>query len=220
LTAGPALSFDEVSALVDDTLGVHDVGCPVCGPSCRASRNRVRRVLRVWMDEPDFATFHCARCGAQGSTRTAGDRAPIDPRRLARLKVEAVVRDDASAERQLRKARWLWQAARPAPGTIVETYLRSRAIVSIPPATVRFLAPTKPDYHPAMICAFGMPDEPEPGRLSISASEISGAHLTLLRSDGGAKANVEPSKIMIGRSTGAPIILAPMNDLLGLGIAE
>jgi hypothetical protein len=220
LTAGLALSFDEVSALVAGIPGIHDVVCPLCGPACRASRNRSRPVLRIWMDDPDFATLHCARCGAHGYVRAAGDRTAIHPQHLARLKVEAVARDDDYVERQLGKARWLWQSARPAPGTIVETYLRSRAIVFIPPTTARFLAPTKPEHHPAMICAFGIPDEPEPGLLSISAEAINGVHLTLLRADGRAKADAEPNKIMVGRSMGVPLIMAPMNDLLGLAIAE
>ncbi|RWN58465.1 hypothetical protein [Mesorhizobium sp.] len=44
-------------------------------------------------------------------------------------------------------------------------------------------------------------------------------HLTRLRPDGSGKAE-EPAKIMIGRSKGAPIVLAPLNDLLGLIVTE
>ena len=36
----------------------------------------------------------------------------------------------------------------------------------------------------------------------------------------GSKADVDPAKITIGSPTGAPLVLAPMNDLLGLAITE
>jgi hypothetical protein len=85
---------------------------------------------------------------------------------------------------------------------------------------LRFLPPTKPERHPAMIVAFGIPEEPEPGRLSINDGAVRGVHLTLLKPDGSGKADIEPNKIMVGKSTGSPIVLAPMNDLLGLAIAE
>ena len=72
-----------------------------------------------------------------------------------------------------------------------------------------------------MIAAFGIPAEPEPGVLAIADKALRGVHLTRLKPDGSGKAedDREP-KIMIGRSKGAPIVLAPMNDLLGLVITE
>jgi hypothetical protein len=44
-------------------------------------------------------------------------------------------------------------------------------------------------------------------------------HLTRLKPDGSGKAG-EPAKIMVGFSTGSPIVLAPPNDLLGMAITE
>jgi hypothetical protein len=41
-----------------------------------------------------------------------------------------------------------------------------------------------------------------------------------LKPDGSGKAVIERNKIMVGPSRGYPIVLAPMNDLLGLAIAE
>jgi hypothetical protein len=42
-----------------------------------------------------------------------------------------------------------------------------------------------------------------------------------LKPDGSGKADIEPNKIIVGRGAlGAPIVLAPPNDLLGLAIAE
>jgi hypothetical protein len=124
------------------------------------------------------------------------------------------------AEEQQRKARWLWSKSRPAPGTIVERYLRSRGITVAVPATVRFLAPTKPDHHPAMVTAYGLADEPEPGVLAIVAEQITAVHLTLLKLDGSDKADIENPKITIASPAGMPLVLAPMNDLMGLCVCE
>jgi hypothetical protein len=41
-----------------------------------------------------------------------------------------------------------------------------------------------------------------------------------LEADGSAKAGTHNDKIMIGKSSGSPIVLAPPNDLLGLAITE
>jgi hypothetical protein len=118
-------------------------------------------------------------------------------------------------------ARKLWAASAPARGTIVESYLQSRAIeLTAIPATIRYLPAWRPEHHPAMISVFAIPDEPEPGQLCVARQAIHGVHLTLLRPDGLGKALVEPSKIMIARSIGVPIVVAPMSDGLGLVIAE
>jgi Toprim domain len=45
-------------------------------------------------------------------------------------------------------------------------------------------------------------------------------HLTLLRPDGSDKAEIEPNKITVGSPCGMPLVLAPMNDLMGLAISE
>ena len=123
---------------------------------------------------------------------------------------------------QLRKAQLMWRNRHPAAGSIVEIYLRQvRGYNGIIPASIGFLPPYRPEHHPAMISAFAWPiSEPEPGTLSIPDKSVCGVHLTLLRPDGLAKADTKPDKLMVGPSLGTPIVLAPMNDLLGLAIAE
>jgi hypothetical protein len=128
--------------------------------------------------------------------------------------------DSNDNKRQLEKARWLWGVSKPAAGTIVETYLRSRDITVPPPATLRFLPPRKPNQHPAMLVPYGIPDEPEPGILKIAEANITAVHLTLLKADGSGKAEVNPNKITIASPVGMPLVLAPMNDLMGLAITE
>jgi hypothetical protein len=76
-----------------------------------------------------------------------------------------------------------------------------------------------------MIAAFGVPSEPEPGVLEIADNDVCGIHITRLAADGSGKAGAATDaditdKIMIARSTGWPIVLAPPNDLLGLAVAE
>jgi hypothetical protein len=88
------------------------------------------------------------------------------------------------------------------------------------PATVRFLPSGAKNPYPAMITAFGIALEPEPGRLTISSEAVGGVHLTYLQPDGGGKAPIDPVKRMIGKIKGLPIVLAPPNDGLGLLIAE
>src|SRR5262249_3832367 len=72
----------------------------------------------------------------------------------------------------------------------------------------------------AMIAAFGMAYEPEPGLLEIAGADLRGVHITKLKPDGSGKAGTDTDKIMIGMSIGSPIVLAPLNDLLALAISE
>ena len=70
-----------------------------------------------------------------------------------------------------------------------------------------------------MIAAFGFAAEPEFGALSINKSDIDAVHLTKLTPDG-HKHPDQPNKIMLGSAPGVPIVVAPMNDLLGVAITE
>jgi len=119
------------------------------------------------------------------------------------------------------KARWFWRQGRPVADTIADIYLRQpRGYGGIVPPTLRFL-PARDDYAPALMAAFGMPTEPEPGVLAIADDAVMAAQLIKLKPDGSGKADVEPNKIIIGKGAlGSPIALAPPNDLLGLAITE
>jgi Toprim domain len=85
------------------------------------------------------------------------------------------------------------------------------------PPTLGYLTPNS-KYPPAMIAAFGFCEEPEPGVIDPPA-DVAGVHITRLTSDGG-KAPIDPVKIMVGAMSGLPIVLAPVNDGLGLAITE
>jgi hypothetical protein len=122
--------------------------------------------------------------------------------------------------RQHDKAAWLWSQRRPLAGSIAERYLRqTRRYSGLLPTTLAFLPPRKLEQHPALIVAFGLVGESEPGVLATPL-DVTSVHLTLLKRDGSDKANVKPAKLIIGRPLGRPIVLAPPNDLLGLAVCE
>jgi hypothetical protein len=179
----------------------------------------VREVLRIWLLDERFATFHCARCGIKGvayADRGAGRR--IDREAMQRARAEADTRDRETAALQLGKARWFWHRRLSIQGTVVEIYLRDvRGYGGAFPATLAFLPPCGM-HGPAMIAAYGVPLEPQPGTLVMPEAAVVGVQLTRLTSKG--RKLPENTKVTIGRCLASPIVLAPMNDLLGLAIAE
>jgi hypothetical protein len=219
------ITLVEIDALTGRRLGVFDVPCPLCGPVRRSARNQHKPVLRIWRIEPGFATYHCARCGEQGFARDCDSRAtPPDPARLAQARAETAERGRAHKAKRQQVALWLWQRRRPIAGGVAQTYLREARGYGGPlPATLGFL-PSRGDHHPAMIAAFGLALEVEPGVLTIADDAVRGIHLTRLCPDGSGKAVFDDpeqtAKIMIGLSMGSPIVLAPPNDLLGMAITE
>jgi hypothetical protein len=218
---GASISLGLIDQVTGGRLGTHDMACPFCGPFKRSGRNQRRQVLRVYRIEPNFAGYHCARCGAKGAVFNRHS-APPDPAKLAKARAEAVERERVVAAERLSLARWLWLRRRPIAGTIAEFYLRcARGYGGRLPTTLGFL-PARGDHPPAMISAFGNAEETDAGALSICDTAVLGVHLTRLLPDGSGKAveTDEPAKIMIGYSTGSPIVLAPPNDGLGMVIAE
>jgi hypothetical protein len=213
------LDLAHIEREIGAKLGTFDIPCPDCGPLRRSRINQHRKVLRVWRLEPGFASYHCARCGESGFVRDDCAVHHVVPAALARAKAEAAEREKTSFTERLSKARYLWSRRVPITNTIVETYLRSRGCNGALPATIGFL-PGRGKHGPAMIAAFGLAEEPEPGVLSIADDAVAGIHITRISIDGAAKAGTDADKIMVGSSLGFPIVLAPVNDLLGLAIAE
>ncbi len=214
------LSLEQIKELIGDQFGKYDVACPLCGPSRTSPANRKRRVFRIYRDESDFATYHCVRCGVKGWAR-GHDARPLDFTKIAAVKAENAKRDAEYAKKRLGLACYLWDNTKPLPGTPVETYLiKQRNINCLLPNTLGYLPPRKPEHHPAMIALFGIPVEIEPGILAVKRDAVRGVHLTLLNADGKGKAETGRDKLIIGKCLGSPIVLAPMNDLLGLAITE
>jgi hypothetical protein len=215
-----ALRLDALIQLAGGRFGTFDVPCPLCGPLRHSPANRRRKVMRIWRHDPSFVTFHCARCGETGYARNGSASPAPDPAKLARVRAELAKLDGHAAMEQSRKAAWLWRHRQPIAGSIAEIYLRAARGYGGPlPATLAFL-PAGDSYSPAMIAAFGHVEEPEPGVIAISDEVVCGVHITKLKSDGSGKAGTERDKIMVGASLGLPIVLAPINDLLGLAVCE
>jgi putative DNA primase/helicase len=199
--------------------------CPRCGGTNRFSINLRKQCwncrqckpnditgnvigLVQWLDDCDFREA-CAILAGQtpnagiGKPRYVAERQPADYER-----------------RQHEKASWLWRRRRPIEGTPAERYLRHvRAYRGPFPPNLAFLAPTKPKHHPAMIAAFGIPTESQPGVLD-DLRGVDAVHFTLLRADGSDKADVAKPQFILGSPGRLPIVIAPPNDLLGLAVTE
>ena len=195
--------------------------CPRCGGVDRFGINVRKQV------------FNCRQCSAKGNvislvqwledctladaietlTGKSAERPQIKPQ-------ERVADPNEYERRQATEAQWLWLQRRPIASSPAERYLREARHYAGPlPATLEFLPPSKPEHHPAMVAAFGLPDEHKPG-IVRGPSCVSAVHLTLLRPDGSGKADILPNKLIIGRPLNRPIVLAPPNDSLGLAITE
>jgi Toprim domain len=198
--------------------------CPQCSHK-RKKANQKLKCLGVTVDEQGVKVG-CNHCGwkggefyeSAGTDRHRGVRAieHADPAIIAKARDRQRIE---VAESQ-KKVSWLWSQRQPPARSIVETYLREcRGYTGPLPRTLGFLPAT--DVHPpAMIAAFGMARETEPGVLVIDDAAVTGVHITKLRPDGSDKAGTEADKLTIGIGNRSPIILAPPNDLLGLAIAE
>jgi putative DNA primase/helicase len=119
---------------------------------------------------------------------------------------------------QHRKATWLWSQRRPPQGTIVETYLHARGYHFPIPPTIGFL-PASGDYAPAMIAAFALPQEYEPGALG-KPCDVRSVHLTPLLPDGSDRLRTKDAKKIIGRPLGRPIAVSAIGDGSSLAISE
>ena len=104
----------------------------------------------------------------------------------------------------------LWAECRPAQGTIVEVYLRSRGITIPVPDSLRFHPKLKyPEggTWPAMVAV--VQRGPDGAAIAI--------HRTFLKPDGSGKAPVQKQKMMLGPCQGGAVQLAEAGDWLGVG---
>ena len=136
--------------------------------------------------------------------RHAGRRRAYKLRQSADMAPE---RDDA---KRTESALRIWQASAPVPGTLVETYLRSRGLHLQLPPTLRFhagLNHPSGSIWPAMV---GLVTRgPDGASLAI--------HRTFLDRDGSGKAPVEPQKMMLGPCRGGAVRLGTLSDVLMVG---
>jgi Toprim domain len=204
-------------------LGRYYAICPQCSHK-RKTGNQKLKCLGVTIDEKgcSFGCNHCSWTGGEFYLETARtDRhRGVDPAVIEKARLEAQERQRIEAAENQKKFRWLWSQRRPLTRSIAETYLREcRGYLGPLPATLGFL-PARGEHPPAMIGAFGVARETQPGVLVIDDAAVTGIHITKLRPDGSGKAGTEADKLTIGIANQSPIMLMPPNDLLGLAIAE
>ncbi len=216
-----AFSFDQAREITGGKFGAIDAPCPLCGPQRQSSINQRRKTLRLWCNDPNFITFHCARCEERGWTSPSNTaRQPARSVDAPAIAAEIQRRENDEARERLKIAMSLWRRRVPSVRTIAEIYLREcRGYRGPLPATLGFL-PASGDYPPAMIAAFGVARETLPGELMIDDAAVTGIHITKLKPDGSGKAGTEADKLTIGISNRSPIVLASVNDGMGLAIAE
>ena len=104
----------------------------------------------------------------------------------------------------------IWQAAKPACGTLIEAYLGSRGLRLPATPTLRFhpyLKHPSGDSWPALIALVTRGSDDVP--LAI--------HRTYLVRDGAGKAPVDPQKMMLGPCRGGAVRLAEPGDVLMIG---
>jgi hypothetical protein len=141
--------------------GRHYTTCP----QCSAGRQRAHQKLKclgITIDTTGVG-FRCLHCDWSGGGFYEQEKRHSEPARHVPGKDNTGT--PQATDKQRAKAQRLWRHSLPAAGTIAEHYLRSRGITAAIPATIRFLPPFEPEHHPALIAAFGIPAEREPGML-------------------------------------------------------
>jgi Toprim domain len=169
------------------------------------------------------------KSATESTIRTGLDKGATTPRMVKHTAESAPARQTApmpsdveEADRKRKRAQWLWEQRRPIGGTIAETYLRCvRGYGGLIPPTLAYLPPRE-GHERALIAAFGIATEPEPGLLAIADDAVCAVQIIRLTVDGRKEGNApdRPNKITVGRALGSPIIVAPPNDLLGMCVTE
>jgi hypothetical protein len=203
-------------ALGGNVVGRDAILCPGPGHSARDRSLSLRLDPRArdGFLVHSFAGDDWTTCREHVRARLGLSQSLHAPQRTASIR-----RRDESDQRAV--ALWLWRQRQPIAGTSAERYLReARHYRGDVPPTLAYL-PARGEYAHAMIAAFALPTEPEPGRLRLADAAVRGVHLTRLTPDGSDRDRGLHGKIMIGRgSVGTPIVISPVTDLLGLVIAE
>lgn len=201
--------------------------CPVCGGTDRFGVNIKKQMFycRKCDVGGDVITFvrHVDGCTFKEAVNllTGGHTPPQKPAADAQHGAPGH-RDcpaPAKAADNAATAAWLWSRREPVSESCpAGLYLRQTRRYGGPiPSTLGYL-PANGRHPPAMIAVFGFGEEPEPGGIDPPA-EVTGVHITRLTPDG-RKAPEDKPKIMLGPMSGLPIVLAPVNDGLGLAITE
>ncbi|MEM0906183.1 MAG: toprim domain-containing protein [Pseudomonadota bacterium] len=112
-------------------------------------------------------------------------------------------------------AQLLWRKAESVCGSLAERYLREeRGLRCALPQTMRFL-PARGRNSPALITAFAIPDEPQPGLMLVDNDAVRAVHLTSLTPHG-----QKTGKRFLGSPAGLPLAVSPWTDSNALVVTE
>jgi hypothetical protein len=186
------------------------ISCP--GPG-HCARDRSLSVMLSAISPDGFLVF--SHSGDDWQTcrdfvRARLGLSPFKPGSCERAPRPLKTHDGISDKRET--AKWLWGGRQPVTDNCPGLYLRqTRGYHGPVPATLGYL-PANGEHPPAMIAAFGF-------CVITPPPVVNGVHLTRLTMQGD-KAPIDLVKIMLGPTAGLPIVLAPLNDGLGLAITE
>ncbi len=117
--------------------------------------------------------------------------------------------DRADRTKRTRQALRIWRRGVPAPGTLVELYLRARSITIPIPPSLRYLAAVTHGptglLLPAMVAGIQGPD-----------GIVVAVHRTFLSRNGTAKASVSEPRMSLGPVAGGVVRLAKANGRLAI----
>jgi putative DNA primase/helicase len=137
------------------------------------------------------------------------DGRPRKSKRYAKAPVKK--EPDCDDAQRTKDALKIWQSAKPAGGTVVETYLRSRGLHLPWSQSIRFCPRLK--HQPS--------DSAWPAMVSLVTLGIDDTQLAIQRTflavDGSGKAPVDPQRMMLGPCRGGAVRLAPAGDVLMVG---
>ena len=192
-------------------------GSQVVAPGPGHSRKDRSLSVRLSPSAPDgFIVFSHAGDDWRESRDYVRERMGL-PRRTAPRRPSEVRRRVPERQEDDGRPLSLWRRRQPVVRSIAERYLReARGYHGPIPATLGFLPP-QGEHPTALIAAFGLATESEPAVIDIADAKVRGVHLVRLAPDGRSRLD----KITVGRGAlGSPIIVAPLNDGLGLAITE
>jgi len=194
----------------DITLGLNGVfrgnygkaPCPVC-----QTGKKTQDALTIGDGYFGNLVLHCKKSGCQfldilsaiGLSRDSYE--PPSASEVARRKAE----DEAQAIKRSKQSESIWKEAVQIAGTPAEAYLRSRGITCELPKSLR--------YHPE--CWHGATAKRLPAMVAaIQGKKLPAIHRTYLKPDGSAKADVNPSKAMLGSVLGGAVRLSQGHEAL------
>ena len=187
------------------------VHCPV--PSHGKGRGDRNPSLSIRDTDDGRLLVYCHGCQDQPAVISALRDRGLWPAGQQELQLStsapAPERSNSQAARRQGMALAIWEAAQPAPGTLVERYLRARGIVMPPPASLRYSSALRHGYtglnFPGLIAA-----------VTDDSGDIVAVHRTFLSADGTGKANVTQSKMCLGPLGDGAVALASAGPVLGL----